>query len=220
MVGAADQGAPLCASVPVVAGRMGSGFGWRTRPSGPDLHTGVDIGAPEGSPVLAVLPGTVRGVWPSGALSGYGNTVVVEHGPGLLSLYAHLEGYTVRKGERVAAGELLGAVGRTQGTREDPSKRFGRSGSHLHFEFLSRWPPAGRDLDRLDPGPIFGSIGIVLPSQGFPFAAVGSGAACSPVERQAPAPANVQVVPVPRQRHATNSGALIAVLLALALARR
>jgi murein DD-endopeptidase MepM/ murein hydrolase activator NlpD len=149
-----------------VNGRVGSPFGWRWLNSKSDYHTGMDIGAPEGTPVHAVLPGVVVVAAHSGELEGYGNVVVVRHAAALLTLYAHLAMLAVTPGQVVAEGQTLGTVGRTAGTRADPSKMFDASGAHLHLEFLSKWPPAGKDLDRLDPGPQLRALGIVVPQSG------------------------------------------------------
>lgn len=113
-----------------------------------------------------MLPGRVAVSVPSGRMNMYGETVVLQHGPNLFALYAHLQRRDVQKGDQVTAGTQLGTVGRTAGTREDPSRVFTRSGAHLHFEFLDRWPPAGRDLNRLDPGPIFAQLGVIVPDRG------------------------------------------------------
>lgn len=154
-----------CASLPV-SGQVSSPYGWRWLNGRSDLHTGVDIGAPEGSPVFAILPGRVVVAAPTGALSGYGNVIVLEHGPTFYSLYAHLSVVRVLEGQSVPSGGLLGAVGRTAGTRDDPGKVFDSSGAHLHLELLSRWPPSGRDLDRIDPGQVLPALGIIVPSHG------------------------------------------------------
>lgn len=156
-----------CAALPIAApGRVTSPYGWRNRPSGPDLHTGVDLGAPEGTLVFAMLEGTVRVAALSGVLEGYGNTVVIEHAPQLFSLYAHLQRFFVGVGQRVQAGQLIGFVGRTNGTRAQPSRVFSESGAHLHLEFLSRWPPRAKDVDRLDVGQVLASLGIYVPPAG------------------------------------------------------
>lgn len=149
-----------------VQGRVASPFGWRWLNRRSDYHAGMDIGAPEGTPVHAVLPGVVVAAAPSGELEGYGNVVVLQHSPQLFSLYAHLRGMTVTKGEHVLEGATIGDVGRTAGTRAEPSKSFASSGAHLHLEFLRAWPPAGRDLDRIDPAPVLASLGIIVPQQG------------------------------------------------------
>lgn len=83
-------------------------------------HSGVDIGAPMHAEVSAPLAGTVV---ISGDFYFNGNTIIVDHGGGLLSLYCHLSQINVEKGDRVSTGQLLGKVGAT-----------GRvTGPHLHF---------------------------------------------------------------------------------------
>lgn len=168
----------ICAALPV-SGRVASPYGWRWLNGRSDLHTGVDIGAPEGAPVYAMLPGRVVVAAPSGVLGGYGNTVVLEHGPSLCSLYAHLSRISVLEGQFIGTGAELGAVGRTAGTHEDPSRMFAASGAHLHLEFLDRWPPAGKDENRLDPAPILASLGVIVPQQGQLLRA-GAGCSSSP----------------------------------------
>lgn len=85
------------------------------------MHTGLDLMAPRGTPVLAVLPGRVHLVqW----IDGYGVTVVLDHGDGRRTLYAHLDAVAVRPAQDVRAGDVLAAVGMTGRT----------SGPHLHFE--------------------------------------------------------------------------------------
>lgn len=73
-------------------------------------HPGVDISADAGSPVIASGAGTVTF---AGTRSGYGGTVVIDHGDGYESLYAHLGAVTARVGDQVTRGEQLGEVGRT-----------------------------------------------------------------------------------------------------------
>jgi murein DD-endopeptidase MepM/ murein hydrolase activator NlpD len=102
---------------------VSSPFGIRKDPFTQQLrfHRGVDLAAPQGTPVLAALEGRVVYV---GTEKGYGNTVVVEHGRGFRTRYAHLAGLAVRAGDNLKAQQLLGTVGST-----------GRStGPHLHFE--------------------------------------------------------------------------------------
>jgi len=155
------------AALPISSlGRVSSPYGMRDRPSGPDLHTGVDIAAPEGTPVYAVLPGRVRVAAPSGQLAGYGNVLVIQHETALFSLYAHLRSIAVGEGAYVDAGQEIGTVGRTAGSKEEPGKVFSESGAHLHLEVLDRWPPRGRDLDRLNPADVLGRFGVLVPSSG------------------------------------------------------
>jgi len=100
------------------------------------MHTGVDLAAAAGTPVLAALAGRVVLVEP---LSGYGLTVVLEHADGIHTLYAHLQEATAIPGSQLAQGEGLGTVGMS-----------GRaSGPHLHFELRSH----GRETLAHDPTP-------------------------------------------------------------------
>ena len=104
-------------------GRLTSGYGYRTHPvhGGQRLHAGVDLASPTGSPVRASRDGIVSFV---GWMSGYGNTVMVSHGDGLVTLYAHLSSYGVSYDDFVLQGDTVGGVGMT-GTATGP---------HLHFE--------------------------------------------------------------------------------------
>ena len=98
-------------------GRLTSGFGRRWG----RLHAGIDIAAPKGTPIRSVKAGTV--VF-AGRMSGYGNVVIVDHGGGLSTLYAHQSRVGSRRGQPVPQGQTIGSVGST-----------GRStGNHLHFE--------------------------------------------------------------------------------------
>jgi murein DD-endopeptidase MepM/ murein hydrolase activator NlpD len=169
----------ICAALPVPAGRVASPYGWRWLNGASDLHTGVDIGAPEGTPVFAMLPGRVVLAAPAGVVSGYGNVLVLEHGPDAFSLYAHLSRISANEGQQLSAGEQLGNVGRTAGTRADPGKLFDVSGAHLHIEFLTAWPPAGKDESRLDPGPILAGLGVIIPPVGQPLRACSSSSSSS-----------------------------------------
>lgn len=106
-----------------VAGHVTSGFGVRHDPmTGEDSnHTGLDVGAPEGTPIRAPKAGVVLSAGPRG---GYGNAVEVDHGNGLVTLYAHASEVLVSKGEFVQPGQEIATVGSS-----------GRStGPHLHFE--------------------------------------------------------------------------------------
>ncbi|HEY9828764.1 MAG TPA: M23 family metallopeptidase, partial [Stenomitos sp.] len=109
---------PLISLVPVT-----SGFGWRTHPifGNARFHAGIDLGAPSGSPVLAVFSGkVVAAEW----LGGYGNAVVLEHQSTLRSLYAHLNKSLVAVGQVVPQGAVIGLSGSTGNS----------TGPHLHFE--------------------------------------------------------------------------------------
>lgn len=105
---------------------VSSGYGWRTHPiyGTRKLHKGVDLAAPGGSPVLAAGAGTVIQSYYS---SSYGNHIVISHGGGLITGYAHLSKRVVSEGERVSAGQQIGTVGSTGNS----------TGNHLHFEVYS-----------------------------------------------------------------------------------
>jgi murein DD-endopeptidase MepM/ murein hydrolase activator NlpD len=103
--------------------RISSDFGLRNDPiSGEQkFHHGLDIPAPVGTGIHPVKPGTVRF---SGEQAGYGNVVVIDHGDGFVSTYAHNETNLVSTGDSVSPATVLATVGST-----------GRStGPHVHFE--------------------------------------------------------------------------------------
>ncbi len=107
-----------------VEGTLEGGFGGRRNPfggGGYEFHSGQDIEAPPGAPVVAGASGRVSFV---GWQNGYGQLVVVDHGDGLTTRYGHLSSIDVRLDQTVSRGQLLGKVGST-----------GRStGPHLHYE--------------------------------------------------------------------------------------
>ncbi|MDQ3086926.1 MAG: peptidoglycan DD-metalloendopeptidase family protein [Actinomycetota bacterium] len=100
-----------------VNGTVVSGFGWRWG----RMHEGIDISASTGTPIWAAAAGTVIH---AGWLGGYGNLVVVDHGNGLATAYAHASAILVGVGQQVSQGETLSLVGSTGNS----------SGPHLHFE--------------------------------------------------------------------------------------
>lgn len=93
-------------------------------------HDGVDIRGRTGDAIYAAAAGRVRF---SGWMNGYGNAVIIDHGGGVTTLYAHASALFVRAGDPIDRGQLLAAVGATGNA----------SGSHLHFEIA--W--AGRAID-------------------------------------------------------------------------
>jgi murein DD-endopeptidase MepM/ murein hydrolase activator NlpD len=107
-----------------VEGTLEGGFGGRRNPfggGGYEFHSGQDIEAPPGAPVVAGASGRVSFV---GWQNGYGQLVVVDHGDGLTTRYGHLSSIDVQLDQTVSRGQLLGKVGST-----------GRStGPHLHYE--------------------------------------------------------------------------------------
>jgi murein DD-endopeptidase MepM/ murein hydrolase activator NlpD len=116
----------LLASIPSVwpaRGWVTSDFGHRLDPYTADrvLHSGLDIAAPHGKPVVAPSDGTV--VF-AGLEGGYGNVLVIDHGYGIKTRFAHLAHMLVKPGDKVTRGQHVAAVGNT-----------GRStGPHLHYE--------------------------------------------------------------------------------------
>ncbi len=106
-----------------VKGRISSDFGWRIDPFNGKrrFHNGVDIAAPEGTPVKAVETGKVIF---AGEKRGYGNLIILEHINGFKTYYAHLKEVKVKKGDIIGKNDIIGEVGMT-----------GRAtGPHLHFE--------------------------------------------------------------------------------------
>lgn len=112
-----------------IAGKITSLFGSRKDPtalvfSSTEAHPGLDISAPQGTPVVAAGDGVV--VTSERKYGGYGNRVVIRHDNGMTSTYNHLVQRQVAVGERVVTGQAVGAVGTTGES----------TGPHLHFEIL------------------------------------------------------------------------------------
>ncbi len=105
------------------SGRLSSGFGYRVHPISKRrrLHAGIDIAAPTGTPIVAAAPGVVIS---AGWRGGYGNTVVLDHGGGLSTLYGHCSRLLVKAGQRVTQGQRIALMGSTGYS----------TGPHLHFE--------------------------------------------------------------------------------------
>ena len=137
-----DQESRLTFPVPV--GHMGRGFGY-TRDEGLRgvRHDGVDIGAPEGSPIVAARDALV--MYAGNEVTGMGNVLVLLHHDGASTLYAHCRALHVTAGEYVARGETIAEVGQT-GFANAP---------HLHFEWRIRgWlrDPSRHFIPRASPG--------------------------------------------------------------------
>jgi murein DD-endopeptidase MepM/ murein hydrolase activator NlpD len=104
--------------------QMASGFGYRTDPftKARKMHEGMDFTAKIGTPIYATGDGVVERA--DNTASGFGNHIVISHGFGYETLYAHLSKYKCRAGQRIQRGDVIGYVGST-----------GRSeGPHLHYE--------------------------------------------------------------------------------------
>jgi murein DD-endopeptidase MepM/ murein hydrolase activator NlpD len=110
-----------------VRGYLSAGFGNRKDPftGQRDFHAGIDISTPIGTRIFAPADGVVLSAAVQGA---YGNSIMMDHGFGVVTRYGHLDAYAVRPGQRVRRGDLIGFVGNT-----------GRStGPHLHYEVWVR----------------------------------------------------------------------------------
>ena len=106
--------------------RMASGYGYRTDPFNKSrkMHYGMDFTASRGTPIYASGNGVVKRA--DNRSSGYGKHIRIDHGFGYVSLYAHLNKYNVKRGQKVKRGDIIGFVGST-----------GRSvGPHLHYEIF------------------------------------------------------------------------------------
>ncbi|NLI40463.1 MAG: peptidoglycan DD-metalloendopeptidase family protein [Caldisericales bacterium] len=99
-------------------------FGMRKHPIFGDvrMHTGIDIDAKMGAPIVAAGDGFVGFV---GWLGGYGNLVILSHGNGVTTFYAHMSRFGCSKGQQVKKGQLIGYIGSTGWS----------TGPHLHFEY-------------------------------------------------------------------------------------
>ncbi len=104
--------------------RMASGYGWRTDPftKTRKFHHGMDFSAKTGTPVYATGDGKVTRA--DSKASGFGRHIRIDHGYGYLTIYAHLNDYNVKVGQKVKRGDLIGYVGNTGRSR----------GPHLHYE--------------------------------------------------------------------------------------
>lgn len=127
-----------------VSGRITSGFGLRSDPMSGNIksHKGIDIGAPIGTPVRTT--GNGRIIYANeGNNGGFGKLVIVDHGNGYHTYYAHLSRINVREGQRVSDGQVIGAVGST-----------GRStGPHLHYEIRRSSTPRPFTGEAINPAP-------------------------------------------------------------------
>ncbi|GAA0237685.1 M23 family metallopeptidase [Saccharothrix mutabilis subsp. mutabilis] len=111
------------------SGDFTSGYGGRWG----GMHYGIDIAGPIGTPILAAADGVVIEAGPA---SGFGLWVKVEHADGTVTVYGHVDTYSVRKGQVVQAGEQIARMG----------NRGFSTGPHLHFEV---WNPDGMKINPL-----------------------------------------------------------------------
>lgn len=110
-------------TVPPVRGLLTAGYGYRASPftGQREMHEGLDIAAPHGTPIVATADGIVSFVGP---LSAYGNVVFINHGHGFATFYAHNSRNLVREGQQVKRGQTIAHVGTTGRT----------TGPHVHYE--------------------------------------------------------------------------------------
>lgn len=122
---------------PISGYPLTSRFGWRVHPifRTRKLHTGQDYGAPAGAQIRAADHGIVIS---AGWRGGYGKAILIDHGKGIVTLYAHSSAYYVKAGQRVKKGQVIAAVGSTGYS----------TGPHLHFEVRRNGAP-------VDPSPWF-----------------------------------------------------------------
>ncbi|MCX7697001.1 MAG: peptidoglycan DD-metalloendopeptidase family protein [Bacteroidales bacterium] len=109
--------------------RISSGFGWRINPftrSGAQFHPGIDFAGPVGIPIYATGDGVVIDPFKTSSMHGYGLVVVIDHGFGFKTLYAHLSKILVKPGDSVKRGQIIGLLGNS-----GPS-----TGPHLHYEVI------------------------------------------------------------------------------------
>jgi len=111
----------ICNFIWPVRGRITSPYGMRVINGRKDFHSGIDIGGPTGTNILAAESGRVSY---AGYMRGYGNVIILSHDGGYSTVYGHNSVNLVKKGQYVKKGSIIGKVGRTGNA----------TGSHLHFE--------------------------------------------------------------------------------------
>ena len=129
--------------------RLTSLFGYRIHPVShkPHSHSGIDIAASTGTPIQAARSGQVStSVYGTGAYWSYGNYVVIDHGDGETSLYAHMSSRAVSEGDMVTQGQTIGYVGTTGSS----------TGNHLHLEVRDNYT-------RVDPESKFPGLSLTHP---------------------------------------------------------
>jgi murein DD-endopeptidase MepM/ murein hydrolase activator NlpD len=127
-----------------VAGRMTSGFGYRVHPilRYGRFHSGIDFGAPWGSPIVAAADGQVSG---AGYAGGYGRQVRIVHSGGLMTTYSHMSSIVAQPGLPIRQGQVIGYVG-SSGLSTGP---------HVHFEVRVGGRPVNPLTARLVSRPVF-----------------------------------------------------------------
>lgn len=155
---------------PVEGHSINSPYGMRTHPvlKTRKFHTGVDIAAPGGTPVRAVKSGTVTKLSSNQApYTGFGNVVIIDHGDGYQTVYAHLSQFACRVGETVRQGQIIGYVGSTGMS----------TGNHLHFIVQKTGFAAPSQGNTVNPAPMLRQGGMTIPAsmEGYDMEGGGDG---------------------------------------------
>ena len=111
--------------------RMASGYGWRIHPiyKTQKMHTGMDFTAPVGTEIYSTGNGIIEKIEMDGR--GYGNNILINHGYGYETLYGHMSKISVRPGQKISRGDLIGYVGNSGSS----------TGPHLHYEVRKNGNP-------------------------------------------------------------------------------
>ena len=155
---------------PVEGHSINSAYGMRRHPvyGGMRFHTGVDIAANAGTPVRAVKSGTVTKISANQKpYSGFGNVVIVDHGDGYQTVYAHLSQFACKVGDSVQQGQVIGYVGST-GTS---------TGNHLHFIVQKTGHAMPTQGNTVNPAPLLRQGGVTIPAgmEGYDMEGGGDG---------------------------------------------
>lgn len=155
---------------PVEGHSINSPYGMRNHPvtGGRKFHTGVDIAAPGGTPVRAVKSGKVTKISSNQApYSGFGNVVIIDHGDGYQTVYAHLSKFACKVGDTVKQGQIIGYVGSTGMS----------TGNHLHFIVQKTGFSAPNQGNTVNPAPMLRKGGMTIPAsmEGYDMEGGGDG---------------------------------------------
>jgi murein DD-endopeptidase MepM/ murein hydrolase activator NlpD len=193
-----------------VRGIITSPFGARR---GGGLHVGLDIAAPEGTPIFAPADGVVVEAGPA---AGYGNVIILDHGGGFTTRYGHMSRIKVKKGDRVDAGDVIGSVGHVGWA----------TGNHLHYEVRlngvpldpARYIPKGLPVQLMDGsksmfnesevGSAIGELegGIQMEGDQFVPAPLEGDSSLSPLEKKAKPSVEKKAPPLPKAPEPTKTG--------------
>jgi murein DD-endopeptidase MepM/ murein hydrolase activator NlpD len=155
---------------PVEGHSINSAYGMRRHPVYGDMrfHTGVDIAANAGTPVRAVKSGTVTKISANQKpYSGFGNVVIIDHGDGYQTVYAHLSQFACKVGDSVQQGQVIGYIGST-GTS---------TGNHLHFIVQKTGHAMPTQGNTVNPATLLRKGGVTIPAgmEGYDMEGGGDG---------------------------------------------